>query len=136
MNSSRANRQGWTRAQRLRSSNDFKAVFADGQWQMNDHLRAVVRLNGLGSSRVGIAVSKKFGNAVQRNVIKRRMREAARQGWSQLPVGLDVILMPSNRCPDPQFEDLARELPRVLEKAKQRLSRRTKKGKRPGHVRR
>ena len=50
--------------------------------------------NDLGLLRVGLSVSRKHGNAVVRNRIKRRLREAFRQSLLQLPVGLDLVLIP------------------------------------------
>lgn len=46
-----------------------------------------------GDVRLGIAVPKKIGNAVTRNRIKRRLREAWRELLPQVPGGADYVLL-------------------------------------------
>jgi len=50
--------------------------------------------NGLSHPRLGCSVSKKVGNAVVRNRYKRRFREAFRLAQHELPVGVDLVVIP------------------------------------------
>ncbi|MEO1174202.1 MAG: ribonuclease P protein component, partial [Myxococcota bacterium] len=43
--------------------------------------------------RVGFTVSKKVGNAVTLNRVRRRLKEFLRQGLAELPPGHDVVLI-------------------------------------------
>ena len=55
----------------------------------------------LGHLRVGLSVSRKIGNAVQRNRFKRLYREAFRLSRAELPTGLDLVMLPrSTREPE------------------------------------
>jgi len=56
-------------------------------------LRLVYRRNGLCHARLGLAVSRKYGNAVQRNRLKRCLRAAFRQ-HPICQCGLDILMMP------------------------------------------
>ena len=47
---------------------------------------------GAGGARVGIAVSSKVGQAVVRNRVKRRLREAIRKHLANLGPGWDIVL--------------------------------------------
>jgi ribonuclease P protein component len=48
--------------------------------------------NDQGSPRLGITVTRKVGNAVRRNRIKRVFREIFRQNLQQLDVALDLVI--------------------------------------------
>ena len=50
--------------------------------------------NELGCCRFGISVSRRFGRAVQRNLLKRCIREGIRRNKALWPVGWDVVVHP------------------------------------------
>ena len=50
--------------------------------------------NGLRVARLGLAVGRRFGNAVRRNRAKRVLREAFRLSGAQLPAGFDILCTP------------------------------------------
>ena len=64
---------------------------------------------GRDESRLGLAVSRKVGNAVVRNRLKRRLREIFRVERSLAPAHRDLILIPRPGCSDLDFQKLRLE---------------------------
>ncbi|WP_231639433.1 ribonuclease P protein component [Sphingomonas profundi] len=80
----------------------------------------LVRERGDGSAamRVGFTVTKKIGNAVVRNRMKRRLRALARELLPQGGVaGADHILIGRNGGIERDYDALRRELAKALRKA-------------------
>ena len=74
------------REQRLRRRDDFDAVYRRGRSWANTLLVLRALPNGREQSRFGFSISKRVGNAVVRNRVKRRLRAilrvlAIRNGW-------------------------------------------------------
>ena len=59
---------------RIRKSYDFKELRSDGQRFHTDYFVLQHRKNELGVGRLGMSVSRRAGNAVRRNGIKRQIR--------------------------------------------------------------
>ena len=78
---------------RLRQRREFLAVARDGT--KHHTKRFLVFVNATGDTdaapRIGITVTKKIGNAVQRNWIKRRVRENFRRKQHDFVRGLDMV---------------------------------------------
>ena len=69
---------------------------------------------GSTTPRVGLTVGKVMGKAVDRNRIKRRMREAVRKNLSTLEMPVDIILHPRRSVIDLDFQVLEREVAGVF----------------------
>mgnify|MGYP001271057279 CR=1 FL=1 len=88
---------------------DFQQAFSKGFTRKSQHLKAVIYPNGGEWSRIGLAVSRKVGNAVQRNRLKRRLREIFRLHRDLAPEVRDIIFIPRPGCAALAFETLAEE---------------------------
>jgi ribonuclease P protein component len=79
---------------RLLGSKDYQRVYNDGSRKAGRRLQFFYGPNGLARTRFGISVNKRFGDAVDRNALKRKLREAIRASNDAWPPGWDIILHP------------------------------------------
>jgi ribonuclease P protein component len=83
----------------LRAKSDFDAVFDARVREVGGPLAFHARANELAFTRFGMSVSRKVGNAVKRNRIRRKLREAFRLSQHELPRGLDVVAVVRPHAP-------------------------------------
>jgi len=73
--------------------------------------------------RVGLTAGRVLGKAVERNRIKRRMREAVRQNLALLTRNVDVVLHPRRTVLTAQFAQLQSEVSRIFTTIEKNLER-------------
>lgn len=108
--------QRFRRIERLRRPADFQQVYAARRSVAAGPLVAYALANGRPHNRLGLSVSKKVGNAVVRNRVKRLLREAFRRTKSDAPAGYDVVIV-ARSADLPPLSQLLDDLPRVIRKA-------------------
>jgi ribonuclease P protein component len=101
---------------RLRQRADYVAVQSNGKKLHGRHVLAIARQrsNPQLAGRLGLTVTKKVGNAVVRNRIKRLLREWMRlNGW--VPAGWDMVLVAKDTAAGQlHLADFEPDLTRVL----------------------
>jgi ribonuclease P protein component len=110
---------------RLTRSADFDAVYRQGRSTASRH--AVVYAfprpagDGAEATRIGLSVSRRVGGAVERNRLKRQLREALASIESELPRGCDLVVVARAGLPEAVeaqgFAWLAAELRDLAERA-------------------
>ena len=87
---------GFGPERRIRRRSEFLRVQSIGQRATATHfvlLVAARERDAVGCSRLGIVVTRKIGNAVQRNRIKRVCRECFRTYPDFVPDGIDLVVI-------------------------------------------
>ncbi len=114
--------QGLGRERRLRQRGQYLAL----QRARRVNQRQILflwRPNGLASSRLGLTVSRRVGNAVVRNRIKRRLREIFRRAGAALPPGIDLVAVARPPAASLDFAALHRLTHQALETIARELTR-------------
>ena len=117
--------KGFPGSKRLLRRSDFQRVYEFGRRQFTGNmtvffLRRTDLPEEAASVRVGFTVGRVLGGAVERNRIRRRMREAVRLNWPAEMAPVDIVFHPRKPVLDLPFEELAREVERGLQLAIQR----------------
>ena len=103
------------RKYRLRRNSDFKRVRQVGKSNASPIMVLAFLRNELEHSRFGFVVNKRLGNAVKRNKIKRRMREATRLRVSHIKPGFDIVLIARKHIDRATYQEITRSLEELLE---------------------
>jgi len=109
------------RAARLLKHCDFDRVYKQGRRHFSPHMTVFYLRQAEGaspetSSRVGFTVGRVLGGAVERNRIKRRLREAVRRQRSVLEgaCSVDVVINPKKSVLTLEFSLVLEEVGRAL----------------------
>ena len=101
--------------QRLKKRSEFLAV-RQGEKRRGPYFLLETRMRGDDEPpRVGFTVTKKVGNAVKRNRIRRRLREAVRlSAADDMAAGADYVIVGRAELLDAPFEEIKAELRRRI----------------------
>jgi ribonuclease P protein component len=108
--------QRFRRGDRLKKRYEFRQAQLSGRRIHTPHFLIVVQPNALQNTRLGITVTKKVGNAVQRNRIKRVVREVFRQNRSMFPNSHDLVFIAKRGSTDIDYGTLLNELRRAAKR--------------------
>lgn len=103
--------QAFPRERRLRRAEDFRRAQGSGQRVRTPHfILVVVRGPTPGApARMGLVVSRKVGNAVARNRVKRRVRELFRTWETLVPAGIDLVVIAGPGAAEVPLGEIRRE---------------------------
>ena len=113
---------GFPRSARLLKHSDFERVYKQGRRHFSSHMTMFYLRQGETpspeqSARVGFTVGRVLGGAVERNRIKRRLREAVRLRRSALQDAgaVDVVINPKKSVLTLEFSVVLEEVGRALD---------------------
>ena len=109
---------GFGRASRLRLSSEFKLVKESGKSWTGRYLILVALNRGAGlPSRVGMITTRRLGNAVVRNQVRRRMREIFRLNQDQIRDGYWIVTIARASSAFVAYQELERDWLRLAKRA-------------------
>jgi ribonuclease P protein component len=118
-------RARFTSSMRLLRHSDFERVYKKGRRHFAPHMTVFYLLRERGDGwRVGFTVGRVLGGAVERNRIKRRLREAVRLRWPGVRIPADVVVNPKKSVLKLEFADLENEINNAFEVMQQSMGKR------------
>ncbi len=96
--------EGLSPLERIRRRADFQRVYEHGARSHTRFMTLFILANDLAVTRLGVAATRKLGDAVRRNRAKRLVRELFRRNKT-LP-GFDVVVIPRRELLDAEFASL------------------------------
>jgi ribonuclease P protein component len=104
------------RSTSLTASPEFERVYRKGSAYRGKLFSVHVLPNTMGKPRLGLSVSKKVGTAVNRNKVRRRLKEVFRCSAGELPSDTDIVISARPAAAEASFEELNEEFLRSLRK--------------------
>jgi len=102
--------QSYRRAEKVTNKSSYRTIYEQGVRRSSRFFTAIACGNPKGGKRLGITVTKKTGNAVFRNRMKRLIREFFRRNKDLFPTGHDVVVMAKKNTPPLTYQETCREL--------------------------
>jgi ribonuclease P protein component len=92
----------------LKENRDFRRLYGRGKSAAADCLVVYALRNRYGAGRLGITVGVKLGHAVQRNRIKRLIRECYRLHHAELTPNTDLVVVARHRAVGASYQQVER----------------------------
>lgn len=108
--------QSYRKSERVTNRRRFKEIYDQGVWRSSKNFTIITCVNTQGVRRLGITVTKKTGNAVKRNRIKRLIREFFRLNKDFFPDKHDVVIMAKRNMPPMTYRQACAELTELFTK--------------------
>jgi len=109
--------------ERIRKRKNYLQIYSRGKRSYSKHFTVIVCENDLGVLRLGVAVTKKIGNAVKRNRTKRLIREFFRLNKDRFTASSqDIVIIAKGNTSIMKYADVCRELGVLLNKKPQNIS--------------
>lgn len=105
------------RVNRLKKRYQFNYVYKNGTHFSSSALVLYVASSKTKSIKVGFAVTKKLGKAVERNKIRRRLREIVRNYLPNLKQNYTIIIVAKDNVSEFSFEELSNQFLNLATKA-------------------
>lgn len=103
---------------RLKKNFEFQKVYKQGKSIASKKIILFFKKNDNGNNNIGISVSKKIGNSVQRHRLKRIYKEAFRHINRDLKEGYDFIIVARRGTGQISYKETVLELMKIMSRGK------------------
>jgi len=103
----------------LKKDTDFRKVYKHGKSFANKYLVIYILKNNLNINRVGFSVSKKVGNSIIRNRVRRLLKESYRLSCDgKIENGYDLVFIARIPCKESDYKTVNKSMINVIKKSK------------------
>lgn len=107
---------------RIRTSAEFATTVRSGaRFGRRNLVLYTVRISGTEATKAGFIVSKSVGNAITRNLVKRRLRELAAVVVAKHPTGLAIVARALPPASNASWQELSKDFSRAWSAVQKRL---------------
>ena len=107
-----------SRSERITKTSEFKSGLKDGAVYTGRSLKLKVAPNKYGISRIGVSLGRHyFKLAIQRNKLRRYLKEIFRLNKYHFSKGYDIIVIPKVNCAGLKFGELNDEFIDMIKKS-------------------
>ncbi len=101
--------EGFPKGYRVSRSSDYQRIYNGGRKVHTGSFVLFGLANSMEHHRLGVTVSRRIGNAVVRNRVKRRFREIFRKSCDNIPHHFDFVVNAKRQCATVSFHALNEE---------------------------
>jgi len=101
--------EGFPKGYRVSRSSDYQRIYDSGRKVHSGSFVLFGLANSMEHHRLGVTVSRRIGNAVVRNRVKRRFREIFRRSCDNIPHHFDFVVNAKRHCATVSFHALSAE---------------------------
>ena len=103
----------------IKRNYEFKNLFSKGKFYYGEYIHMYIKTTESEYNKLGIAVSKKMGKAVERNRIKRLIRENYKEIEQKIKKGTQILIVinKKNNIKNINFYEIKENFYRTLKKA-------------------
>jgi ribonuclease P protein component len=105
------------KAFRLRKNLEFKYVYNKGKSYANSFLVLYIIQNNSDFNKIGVSVSKKVGNSVIRNKVKRRIKECYRLNSYMIAKGYNIVFISRVKTSEATYKEIEKAMISLFKKA-------------------
>ena len=116
--SNEATDQRFPKSDRILKRQAFRRVYDAGKKIQTRFFTAFVLPNSQEQSRIGITATRKTGNSVQRNRMRRRVRELYRRNKWRVPPGIDIVINVKDGLARAGYDEIEKDFAKLWERSK------------------